>query len=131
MTSTEANWDIFGKTRHGGRYAVAEGLPIGTALRLVNLLNKDHKDDYFHHFYASRTDVANRIIAFLPGERIPGTARFVAWLVEMGIVEQKPGGRYKIGSETLRGKTAVASKFGSVDFEENWTVTGLTYKRPQ
>jgi hypothetical protein len=131
MTSTTETWDIFGKTPHGEKYAVAEGLPVSIALRMVNILNKGRNDGFFHHFYTSATDVANALPSLLPGERF-GTARsFVAWLVQIGVVDAKAGGRYQIGEEVVRGQVRVAERFGSVDSDGNWVVSRLTYKAVQ
>lgn len=130
MTPTYEPWDLFGKSLHGGKYTLAERLPIHFALKMVNRLNKEAKDGFFHHFYLSRTDVAAPIAAILPGEEFGTTKSFLAWLVQIGVVQYKSGGRYLVGEENLRGSVAVAERFGTVDDNGIWHVSRLIYRTP-
>ncbi len=85
---------------------------------------------FFHHFYTSRTDVANLIQSLLPGERFGSARSLVSFLVSIGVVDAKPGGRYRLGEEVVRGQVRVAERFGSVDGDGNWVVSRLTYAAP-
>lgn len=130
MTSENEPWDIFGKTHDGRKYEIGQGLSVGAALKLVNILNRDSKDDFFHHFYASQTEVGGIVATLLPGEQYGTAKALVAWLGAIGIVEAKGGGRYKIGDETLRGRGAVAERFATVNDDRYWVISRLVYKRP-
>lgn len=131
MTSTDTLWTIVGKSRHGGKYAVASGFTVREVLPIVNTLNAGRDDPFFHHFSATRVNDAPTIRSILPGEWFGSTAEFVGWLVTVGLVVSCKGGVYQIGEDRVRGRQAVAEKFGTQGEDGSWTVSRFLYAIPE